>query len=114
MSSTIPEPSQAERLEDVAVAGAGADANGNPGHWVPEQAPNGLEETHSDQSDRVVDLKAAPGQDVKPPEEPQRSKGKIALIMGSILVRILNCKSVNVSNAEKHFRSLFSLLHSIL
>lgn len=114
MPSTIPEPSQAERLEDVAVAGPGADAKGNPGHWVPEQAPNGLVESHSDQSDGVVDLKADPGQDVKPPEEPQRSKGKVALIMGSLMVRILNWKSVNMSNAENYYRSPFSLLHSIL
>ena len=114
MSSTVQEPSQPERLEDVAVAGAGADEKGNSGHQIPEQAPNGLVETHSDQSDGVVDPKADAGQDVKPPQELQRSKGKVALIMGSLMVRILNWKSVNASNAEEHFRSLSSLLPSIL
>ena len=114
MSSNVPESSQAERLENVAVAGAGADEEGNSGHRIPEQAPNGLVEKHSDQSDGVVDPKADASQDVKPPQEPQRSKGKVALIMGSLMVRILNWKSVNASNAEEHFRSLSSLLPSIL
>ena len=102
MSSTPPESSQAERLEDVAVAGAGAgaDEKENLGHRIPEQAPNGLVETHSDQSDGAVDPKADAGQDVKPPQEPQRSKGKVALIIGSLLVRIPNWTNVNASNAE--------------
>ena len=114
MSSTVPESSQAERLENVAVAGAGADEKGNSGQQISEQAPNGLVETHSDQSNGVVDPKEDAGQDVKPPQEPQRSKGKVALIMGSLMVRILNWQSVNASNAEEYFRSLSSLLPSIL
>ena len=113
MSSTVPESSQAERLQDVAIAGAGADEKGDSGNQIPEQAPNGLAETHSDQSDGVVDPKADAGQDVKPPQEPQRSKAKVALIMGSLMVRKLNWKSLNASNAEERFRLLSSLLPSI-
>lgn len=93
MASTVPDSSQAERLEDVAVAGAGADEKGNPGHQIPEQAPNGQVETHSDQFDGVADPKPDAGQDVKPPQEPQRSKSKVALIMGSLMVRILSWKT---------------------
>ena len=116
MSSTVPEPAQAERLEDVAVVGAvaGADEKRNSGDRLPEQAPNGSVETPSTQSEGVVDPKADLGQDVKPPQEPQRSKGKVALIMGSLMVRILNWQSVNASNAEELRRSLCSLLPSIL
>ena len=115
MSSTVPESAQAERLQDVAVAGAvvGADEKKTSTDRLPEQAPNGSVETPSDQSEGVVDPKADPGQDAKPPQESQRSKGKVALIMGSLMVRILNWQSVNASNAEELRRSLSSLLPSI-
>ena len=90
MSSKVQEPSKAERLEDVAVAGPGAEEKGDFGLREPEQAPNGSVETPSDQSDELVDPNTDAGEEKKtsgPPQAPQRSKSKITLIMGSILVR---------------------------
>ena len=87
MSSTDQEPSQAERLEDVAVAGVGADATGNVAVHRPESAPNGSVETPSKQSDELVEPKLEAASEGKPPQAPERSKGKVALIMGSLMVR---------------------------
>lgn len=90
MSSTVEEPAQAERLEDVAVAGAGAEHKGNVGDRLPENASNGSVETPSKESDEVVEAKANAGLEEKqpaPPQAPERSKAKVALIMGSLMVR---------------------------
>ncbi len=88
MSSTVQQVSQAERLEDVAVAGMGADDKGNGSDQLPETSPHGSVETPSNQSDEVVVSKADPeGKPSRPPQAPERSKGKIALIMGSLMVR---------------------------
>ena len=40
MSSTVQQSSQAERLEDVAVAGMGADDKGHGGDRLPEPFPH--------------------------------------------------------------------------
>ena len=90
MSSTVEDPSQAERLEDVAVAVAGADDAENVGDGSSEKAPNGPVDTPSNGSDEVVEAKNEAGAEEKPPvppQAPQRSKGKVALIMGSLMVR---------------------------
>ena len=90
MSSTLQEPSQDDRLQHVALAGVGADDEEQSGHPLPGQVPNGSVETSSDQSDEVVESKADAGSGEKPPGPPQvpeRSKGKVALIMGSLMVR---------------------------
>ena len=90
MSSTIEEPAQAERLEDVAVAGAGAEDQDNLPDRSPENASNGSVETPSKESDEVVEAKANAGLAEKPrapPQAPERSKAKVALIMGSLMVR---------------------------
>ena len=88
MSSTVQQSSQAERLEDVAVAGMGADDKGHGGDRLPEPFPHGSVETPSNQSDEVVVSETDPdGKPSRPPQAPERSKGKIALIMGSLMVR---------------------------
>lgn len=90
MSSTVQEPSQAERLEHVAIAGVGADHKANFVDRLSQQAPNGSVETPSNHSDGIEDPKADAGPDKEhpaPPQASQRSKGKIALIMGSLMVR---------------------------
>ena len=90
MSSTVQDLSQAERLQDVAVAGVGAEHPETSGHRIPEQARNGSVEALSEQSDGVVDPKGGAGSENQPPVPPQaseRSKGKVALIMGSLSVR---------------------------
>lgn len=117
-SSTVEEPSQAERLEDVAVAGMGADDKENIGHHSPGQAPNGSAETPSNQSDEVVGPKADAGPAEKPPvppQAPQRSKGKIALIMGSLMVRATDIGAFECEGiANGRARSLSFLLLLIL
>ena len=87
MSSTVQEPSQAERLEAVAVAGIGADGTGNASDHRPDSAPNGSVETPSKQSEELLEPKLVAASEGKPPQAPERSKGKVALIMGSLMVR---------------------------
>ena len=91
MSSTVEEPSQAERrLEDVAVAGVGADVKENVSDRLSDKAPNGSVNTPSDASDVMVEAKADAGPEEKPtvpPQAPERSKAKVALIMASLMVR---------------------------
>lgn len=94
MSSTIEEPAQAERLEDVAVAGAGAENKETLGDRSPGNGSNGSVETPSKESDEVVEAKANEEKPPAPPQAPERSKTKVALIMGSLMVRhALNGKS---------------------
>ena len=90
MSSTVEEPTQAERLEDVAVAGAGADNKENVGDQSSGSASNGSVEAPSKELDEVEEGKADAGLEEKapvPPQAPERSKAKVALIMGSLMVR---------------------------
>ena len=90
MSSTVEQSSQAERLGDVAVAGVGADDQENIGDRLSGRIPNGSVETPSNESDEVVAAKADAGSEEKPPvppQAPERSKAKVALIMGSLMVR---------------------------
>ena len=87
MTSTIEEPSQAERLEAVAEAGAGAGAedkrieteglSANPANGVPTASSSG--------SDLAEGAKIQEKPEAKP-DAPQRSAGKVALIMGSLCV----------------------------
>ena len=115
MSSTVQEPSQAERLEDVAVAGVGADDTGNVAVHRPEKALNGSVETTSKQSDELVEPKLEAASEAKPPQAPERSKGKVALIMGSLMVRdTLRLGSLSARIANGRFRSLYFLLLLIL
>lgn len=86
MSSAIEEPSQAERLENIAVIGAGADDGEKVGDRVSERNPNGSVHTPSNGSSEAVDAMAEEKTKV-PLQAPERSKGKIALIMASLLVR---------------------------
>ena len=90
MSSTVEEPSQAERLEDVAVAGVGSDDKESVGDPLSGTAPNGSVERPSNGSDEVMEAKEDAAVEEKPPippQAPERSKGKVALIMGSLMVR---------------------------
>lgn len=91
MSSTVEEPSQAERLEDVAVAGVGADDKESVGDPLSETAPNGSVERPSNGSDEVMEAKEDAAVEEKPPippQAPERSKGKVALIMGSLMIAV--------------------------
>ena len=95
MPSPVEEPSQAERLGDVAVAGAGAEDKRGIGDRLSEEALNGSVEVPSTASDEVMEAKADAGSEEKPPvppQAPERSKGKVALIMGSLMVGILRSK----------------------
>ena len=94
MSSKAQQPYQAERLEDV---------------HLPDSAPNGLVQTLSKQSDEHVLV----GE--KSPQAPERSKGKVTLIMGSLMVRdTLRVHCLAAKIADERFRSLSFLLLLIL
>ena len=113
MSSTVQGPSQAERLQDVAAAGVGADDKENVGDQSLGKAPNGSVETPSNVSEEAVALKADAGLEEKPPVPPQaqeRSKGKVALIMASLMVRDVRWANLSASIAESKTRSLCFLL----
>lgn len=91
MSSTIEEPSQAEQLENVDVAGAGPDDGENVGDRLSEKAPNGTLATPSTGSSELVDAKEDARAEEKPtgpPQVPERSKANIALIMASLLIAV--------------------------
>ena len=90
MNAAVEEPSQAEKLEGLAeatAAGPGAtNKETNVGDPLSEK-PNEASTTPSSSDENVVDSPAA-GEE-KPhgqPSAPERSKGKIALIMGSLCV----------------------------
>lgn len=91
MSSTAQAPLQAERLDNVAVARVGAENKENLGDRLPGENTNGLVERPSTESDDVVGAKADAGLKEKVlggPEAPERSKGKVALIMGSLMIAV--------------------------
>lgn len=91
MPSTVEEPSQAERLEDVAAAGAGVDDKEIVGDRLSEKAPNGFVGTPSNESDEAVEAKTNTGLEEKPPippQAPERSKAKVALIMASLMIAV--------------------------
>lgn len=86
---TVEVTSQAERLEDVAVAGVGADDKEDFGDQPRDKSPHGSVGTPSNGSDEIVAAKVGAGAEEKPqgpPQAPERSKGKVALIMGSLMV----------------------------
>jgi len=85
MVSTVEEPSQAERLEAVAnatVAGPGATDSAVAGDPLSEKPVYG---SSSNSSEAAADQNAAE-KAVATPQAPQRSAGKVALIMGSLCV----------------------------
>ena len=90
MASTGQVPSQAERLEDVAMPGLplGAENSEKVGHQLAENPPNGSVDTPSNGSEEVVAAKEGSGAEEKPPmaQAPERSKSKTALIMLSLMV----------------------------
>ena len=90
MGATVEEPSQAEKLEGVAeatAAGPGAtDKETHVGDPLSEKA-NEASTAPSSSEENVVD--SPPAAEEKPqgqPSAPERSKGKVALIMGSLCV----------------------------
>ena len=116
MASIVQEPSQAERLEHVAVAGIGADDKENVGDPLSDKAPSGSVDTPSNESDEVVEAKADSGLEEKlpvPPQAPERSKAKVALIMASLMVRDPEIGEFKNSIADQEFRSLSFLPLSI-
>ena len=89
MTSTVQVPSQAERLEDVAMPEVGAEDSEKLGHQSAEKAPNGSVDTPSNGSEEVVAAKEGTGAEEKPPitpQAPEMSKSKTALIMLSLMV----------------------------
>jgi len=85
MVSAVEEPSQAERLEAVAdatVAGPGATDSAVIGNLPTEKPANG---SSSSSSEVAMEPNAAE-KTVATPQAPQRSAGKVALIMGSLCV----------------------------
>ena len=90
MGTTVEEPSQAEKLEGVAeatAAGPGAtDKETNVGDPLSEK-PIEPSTAPSSSEENVVDSPpAAEGKPQGQPSAPERSKGKVALIMGSLCV----------------------------
>lgn len=90
MSAAVEEPSQAEKLEGLAeatAAGPGAtNKETNVGDPLSEKA-NEASTAPSSSEENVVD--SPPTGEEKPhgqPSAPERSKGKVALIMGSLCV----------------------------
>lgn len=84
MVSTVQEPSQAERFEAVAEANVAG-----PGATVPAVSSDPPPEKHLESSSSSSSEAAATQNAVeKPvaPQAPQRSAGKIALIMASLCV----------------------------
>lgn len=89
MVSVVQEPSQAERFEAVAevnIAGPGAT---NPAQSSDPPPEKHVESSSSSSSEAA----AAQNAEEKPvePQAPERSAGKIALIMASLCVSNINC-----------------------
>lgn len=87
MVSTVEEPSQTGRLEavaDAAIAGPGATDAAAAGDPLSQKPENGSSSTSSE---AAAEQGAAEKAALPPKSEaPQRSAGKIALIMGSLMV----------------------------
>ena len=86
MSMTFQEPSQAERLEAVAdatVAGPGATdkANGQDPLSEKQYGESPAPSSSDGNGEQLVE-----GKPEQKPQGPERSKGKVALIMGSLCV----------------------------
>ena len=85
---TVEEPSQAEKLEGVAEAtAAGPGAIDKETNDSLSEKPKEASTAPSSSEENVVDL--PPAAEEKPhgqPSAPERSKGKVALIMGSLCV----------------------------
>lgn len=84
MTTTVEQPSEAERFEAGAEAGAGADETTLRDNVDSEKGNSGKLASPSDSSDAV----AVPEKE-KVVEEKQRSKGKTALLMGALCVRTI-------------------------
>ena len=99
MASTIQEPSQAERLEAVAeatIAGPGATDKQNISDPLSEKADVN---SSSNSSVAAAGGESGAAEAQLKPEAPQRSAGKIALIMGSL------CVSNDALTVEKRSRN---------
>ena len=99
MSTTIQEPSHAERLEavaDVTVAGPGAADKDHGGDPLSEKQ-NG-ESSAPSSSDETGDMVQ------EKPQVPERSKGKVALIMGSLCVSCMRPEPYAAHNADCIFQ----------
>ncbi len=86
MATAAEEPSEASRLEAVAEAGMGADDHEHAAKLSNDENTDGaMSGSPALSSDGVGE---EPKKDGKP-EEPQRSKLKVVLIMGSLCVSLL-------------------------
>ena len=104
MSTTVQAPSQAERLEavtDVTVAGPGPiekDHGGDPSSEKQNgesSAPSSSDENGEPPVGDKVQEK---------PQVPERSKGKVALIMGSLCVSCTRLEPYAAHNADCIFQ----------
>ena len=96
--TTSVEPSQAERLEAVAdatIAGPGATDRTSATEQTQQNHGNAASSTSSANGVEQNGVEKPP----QAPQAPERSKGKIALIMGSLMV----CK--RVSNEQLGFQA---------
>lgn len=84
MASAVQEPSQAERFEGVAEANIAGPGATNPAQSSDPPREKHLESSSSSSSEAAA-AQSAEGKSVAP-QAPQRSAGKIALIMASLCV----------------------------
>ena len=89
MASTAGDPSQAERLEAVVEAGPGATDKALAGDPLSEKPAH---ESSSDASEAALEQNEVEKAKTMP-EAPQRSAGKIALIMGSLCVSLIRMRN---------------------
>ena len=104
MSTTVQEPSQAERLDavaDVTVAGPGASDKDHGGD--PSSEKQNSESSAPSSSDENGEQPARDKVQEKP-QVPERSKGKVALIMGSLCVSCMCPEPYAAHNADRIFQ----------
>jgi len=117
MTSTVEEPSQAEKLTDIADAGPGAsDKNGTD--ELSEKPLNGTANGDPNGASTDASLESGAGPSPKAeetPTQPERSALKVGLIMGSICVRTVLLHSLEDSAlTDDVLRSLYSWPRSTL
>ena len=111
MTSTVDDPPQAQRLGTVAdatVAGPGATDKYQGGNLLSEKPANGASEASSDAAEHNGGDKP-----LETPQTPERSKGKVALIMGSLMVFVIIFSTRLEQDTDGGSRLLSSLLLSI-
>ncbi len=117
MTSTVEEPSQAEKLTNIADAGSGAsDKNGTD--LSSEKPLNGNANGDPNGASTDASLESGAGPSPKAEEkslQPERSALKVGLIMGSICVRTVLLHSIEDSAlTDNVVRSLYSWPRSTL